>query len=256
MMDNITNSSSTITDSIADENQTRLSDDNIEEDFENEKIIRKFRLDNDLAQLRHKKHSEYMIHKSFENHTIDRGISFSKPVTHSGRKKSNSSSNIWPKNTMLIASDSIMSGLNEKRLQKDINVKVRCFPGSSITDMHSYLIPLLAKEPDFILLHVGTNDCTNKSAETILDELLHLKHFINQSLPNATIIISQPIIRTDNSKAMSTITTLNKMLNSLKLYILDNSNIEEKHLSNRGLHLNDYGTKRMALNIITLLKNL
>ena len=58
----------------------------------------------------------------------------------------------------------------------------------------------------------------NKSPETVMDELFHLKHFIEQSLPNATITLSQPIIRTDNPKAMATITTLNKILHSLKLH--------------------------------------
>ena len=51
---------------------------------------------------------------------------------------------------------------------------------------------------------------------------------------------------------MATITILTKILRSLKLHMLDDSNIEEKPLSNRGLHLNDYGTRWMALNIITL----
>ena len=61
----------------------------------------------------------------------------------------------WPANTLLIAADSIMSNLDEKKLSRHMNVKVRSFPGSSIADMYSYLQPLLIKEPKYLLTCVS-----------------------------------------------------------------------------------------------------
>ena len=41
----------------------------------------------------------------------------------------------WPTNTVLIAGDSILNGIEEDRLKKNHSVKVRSFPGSNIDDM-------------------------------------------------------------------------------------------------------------------------
>ena len=41
--------------------------------------------------------------------------------------------------------------------------------------MYEYISPLLRKEPDYIVLHIGTADAPNKSADDILIELLQLK---------------------------------------------------------------------------------
>ena len=106
--------------------------------------------------------------------------------------------NQWPINTLLIASDSIMSNIDEKRLSKNVNVKVRAFAGSTINDMYPYLEPLLRKEPSHILLHVGTNDSGVKSSEEIVFKLLQLKSYVKGILPTCTIYISLPTLRTDN----------------------------------------------------------
>jgi len=42
----------------------------------------------------------------------------------------------WQGKTLCIIGDSIINGLDEKRLQRNgIKVKVRCFPGSTINDV-------------------------------------------------------------------------------------------------------------------------
>ena len=65
----------------------------------------------------------------------------------------------WPKNTILIAGDSMINGINEKRISANFkSVKVRCFSGATIDDMYFNLIPLLKKKPATLVLHVGTNN--------------------------------------------------------------------------------------------------
>ena len=61
----------------------------------------------------------------------------------------------WPRNTILIAGDSMLSNLDERRLGINSNVKVRSFSGSTISDMYFYLHPLLQKQPEYVILHVG-----------------------------------------------------------------------------------------------------
>ena len=121
-------------------------------------------------------------------------------------KDESTQSTKWPTNTLLIASDSIFNNLDEKRLNKhNFKTKVCCFPGSTVSDMHDYLIPLLKKEPDHILIHVGMNDATNKSSGKILEELLRLKLFIQKKLPSCKVILSLPTIRNDDAKASLTV---------------------------------------------------
>ena len=156
-------------------------------------------------------------------------------------------------NTLLIASDSIMSNIDEKRLSKSVNVKVRAFAGSTINDMYSYLEPLLRKEPSHILLHVGTNDSGVKSSEEIVSELLQLKSHVKGILPNCTIYISLPTLRTDNPYAARTIRQLSTMLKQLNIQIMNNDYITAEQLGKKSVHLNRWGISKLAMNINSLI---
>ena len=162
----------------------------------------------------------------------------------------------WPSGTILIAADSICNKLDEKRLSRNNRVKVRSFPGATINDMYSYIKPLLEKQPDYIILHISTNDAVTKTSESILTELLQLKLYVETTLPSCVVIISEPILRLDNAKANFTIKHLSDKLRNLNIKLLPNRNITNDHLSKRGLHLNERGTGRLALNIITYIRHL
>ena len=142
------------------------------------------KLNQQLSHIRAEKHTEYAIlsgnindenkEKPFK---IDRGINGTLsnllPTSHNlkiDKSWCNSDEVIinphkWPSNTILIATDSIFNQIDEKRLSKQYNVKVRAFSGASVQDMYWYLHPLLAKEPDYILLHVGSNNCGVESPD-------------------------------------------------------------------------------------------
>ena len=107
--------------------------------------------------------------------------------------------NLWPERTLCIMGDSMNNGLDERRLERNgIKVKVRCFPGASISDMHDYCRPIIKKNHH--ILHVGTNDANEYSSREILDKLLNIKSFIESELPTCKIIISTPTYRNDNAK--------------------------------------------------------
>ena len=71
-----------------------------------------------------------------------------------------SDSKVWKKGTVLIVGDSVVSGLRESK----------------------YLVPLLRKRPDKIILHVGTNDAPHMRADEMLEELCKLKSLIWEML--------------------------------------------------------------------------
>ena len=49
----------------------------------------------------------------------------------------------WLKNTILIAGDSMINGINEKRISANFkSVRVRCFSAATIDDMYFNLIPM------------------------------------------------------------------------------------------------------------------
>ena len=82
-----------------------------------------------------------------------------------------SDSEVWKKGTVLIVGDSVVSGLRESKMSFRRNIKIRFFPGARIQDMYYYLVPLLRKRPDKIILHVGTNDVPHMKADEMLEEL-------------------------------------------------------------------------------------
>ena len=67
-------------------------------------------------------------------------------------------------------------GIRQELLKTDKhNVKVRFFTGETIEDMEDNIKSILKTEPDYIILHIGTNNATNLTACDILDKLLQLK---------------------------------------------------------------------------------
>ena len=100
----------------------------------------------------------------------------------------------------------MLSRIEERGIAKrDRKVKVKIFPGATIDDMHDYIKPLLKKCPDNIILHVGTNNTVNEPSKIVLGKLLDLKKFIEHTLPESNVVISNLITRIDNGKASLTV---------------------------------------------------
>ena len=59
-------------------------------------------------------------------------------------------------------------------------------------------------------------------------------------------MLSTPTLRTDNGKATLTVSQLVNHLLNLNIDVIDNRNIKSRHLSGKGLHLNDSGSKLLA----------
>ena len=118
--------------------------------------------------------------------------------------------------------DSIISGIAEKNFTGLTEVKVRSFPGATITDMRDHIKPLVRKKPAKIILHIATNDAIDLNADQVLEELLELKSYIEMTLPSCHVIISMLNLRCDNRKANKVIQDLNEMIANLSIDCVEN----------------------------------
>ena len=129
-----------------------------------------------------------------------------------------------------------MLGIREELLKTDKNdVKVRFCRGGTIEDTEDNTKSILKREPDYIILHVGSNNATNLTARDIRGKLLRLKSTILDALKLCKVVISRPTLHSGNGK---TALTNHHFCNLL-----------EDSLGGKGVPLNPYGTARLALNI-------
>ena len=154
-----------------------------------------------------------------------------------------------------IAGDSILNGIEENCLKKNLSVKVRSFPGSNIDDMYDYLKPLLKKKPSYIIIHVRSNDAPFKTSSQILDEMKNLIAHIESVLPSAIVYLSCPILRFDDAKAKLTLHHLIMKMQYLPNMIL-HDNVDKSCLGKKGAHLNPKGSGRLAINFLSLMRRL
>ena len=121
--------------------------------------------------------------------------------------------------------------------------------------MYFNLIPLLRKKTVALVLHLGTNNLSNKTFH-IYDKLLNLVHFIEENNPNCHVVLSSPIDRPDDGKTALTIKRLNSLLSESSLDIMDNNNIGQYFLGMHGLHLNAHGVGKLALDFIKRIRSI
>ena len=102
---------------------------------------------------------------------------------------------------------------------------------------------------------MGTNNSSNETSFEIYNKLLNLVHFIKENNPNCHVVLSSPIDRLDDGKAALTIKRLNSLLSESSLDIIDNSNIGHSFLGMHGLHLNEHGAGKLALNFVKKIRS-
>ena len=191
-----------------------------------------------LANLRHKK---ICLLKQTKRMTETMNSPMIHMTTSEQDERDNQSR--WPSGTCAIVGDSMVNGIDEKRLsQKYGNVKVFHFPGARIENLNHYIVPVIKNKPDY------ANDATTNSSRKMVDDLLMFKTNTSKQLPNCRIVLSKRTIRHDHGKANPIMRNVNKHLENLELESIDNNNINADHLGQKRLHLNPKGKDRLALN--------
>ena len=152
----------------------------------------------------------------------------------------------------------MLEEVDERRMSRKFNVKVRPHKGACIRDMYDHLNALLRKKPTYLILHVGTNDASKESttSDMVYDELIHLKDYAESKVPGMKVIISCPVVRSDNKLANMKILHVRNKLKRDGIKIINNENVTYDHLGRRGLHLNRKGTSRLAMNMIACIQRL
>ena len=73
-------------------------------------------------------------------------------------------------------------------------------------------------------------------------------------LPKAKVFFSTPTLRNDDGKANAILQKVSSNLKKSYVNIVENDNIITMGIGKRGLHLNEKGSGRLALNFINLIK--
>ena len=120
--------------------------------------------------------------------------------------------------------------------------------------MNQHIIPLIQKKPSHIIVHAGTNGAYHSTSREILNKFLKFKSPIQVKLSDCKVFILAPTLRSDNGIATLTVNQLTNHLLQFKIDIVDNRNIYRKHLSWKGLHLNESGSRRLAINFLEPIK--
>lgn len=136
---------------------------------------------------------------------------------------------------------------------------MKCFSGSTVEDMESYMLPSLRSDPDEVILHIGTNDLPNNSPRRVAEIIANLLENIAQN-STACITISGNVQRKDDPTMKSKVTEANKII---KLFagnrgwgFIDNSKISSSTLNHNGLYLNRVGSSALAKNMLSHLSDL
>ena len=80
-------------------------------------------------------------------------------------------------------------------------VKINSFPGCSTQDMRDHVKPLLRKNPDRIILHVGTNSLRESATpRSCAEEILNLVREIQVTAPEIEVAVSSLIDRSDDEE--------------------------------------------------------
>ena len=139
-------------------------------------------------------------------------------------------------------------------MSKNPKVNVTAFPGATTEDMADYMKPILRKNPEELVLHVGTNDLTTSERRQVAEALVDLASKASTEYPDTKISISGLISRNDDLKLKEKVLEVNKVLRQLcnqnEWDSIDNSNIKYGNLNPGGLHLTANGTKLLANNFI------
>ena len=103
------------------------------------------------------------------------------------------------KKTAVIVGDSIVWNVPSRSLNQSLKEYfsiVKSFPGATTQDMKDYIKPTIARKPDLVILHTGTNDLkSNQNPSDIANEIINLAK--NIKISRTKVSISSLIPRGD-----------------------------------------------------------
>ena len=116
------------------------------------------------------------------------------------------------------------------------------------------LVKVYKKKPTNVIIRIGTNDAPGSALRKIQDNLLKLRSLVNEKLPQCKVWLSNSTLRIDKGKATLTVSQLVNHLLNLGINVIDNRNMKSRHLSRKGLYLNDSGSKLLSRKFLEKIK--
>ena len=208
-----------------------------------------------LKEIRSRNHNRFLSTKKTtqkneitQNMTSHESLKDAKNVQQSQQKK-----NVNSRNQVFVCGDSLLNNIVGNGISsKKVKSIVRNFPGADSEDMIDYLKPILVKKkPQYLILHVGTNDVT--SGCNTAENLENIQKMITDLSPDTELIISKLIIRDDKPGMSDKVASVNRILENFaekyNLFLINNDNISRKMLSKKKIHLNGSGISQFAQNL-------
>ena len=136
-----------------------------------------------------------------------------------------------------------MNGIDDHRLCKHHNVKVRSHPGGTTRDIADHVKPVARRKPDMVIIHCGTNEFTNDFDTT--KHLEEVAEILKEESPHSKIVMSAAMMRSDGQGMEKKIDELRCKVKAVcveqRLDFFNNSNVDNSCLGQNGLHLNLMG---------------
>ncbi len=167
------------------------------------------------------------------------------------------------KPTVAFIGDSILRGIKKQEINKNVRnyyTVVKTFPGATIEDMESYMVPTLNKKPDGLIIHCGTNNLRSDKPEETAKKILNVA--LTASRTVRSVAVSRILARGDSDVMESKQAHVNNLLErSLETHGIDfikHENFDENWqdlLYDDGIHLNQRGTNVLGGNIVKFLNS-
>ena len=160
----------------------------------------------------------------------------------------------------VVVGDSMVKNLQGWRLSTEENhVVVKSFAGATTSDMENYVKPVIRKEPQKLILHVGTNDLKKLPPNRVAEGIANIATQIQEDSSGTEIVISSLLPGSDKPELSAKVKETNKLINAIccksKWKFIDHKLINATCLNSRGLHLNRKGTAQLAKNMSRYIKS-
>jgi hypothetical protein len=161
----------------------------------------------------------------------------------------------------VVIGDSMIKNIDPAKLSTACQGKVKfeSISGATVQDVQNKIISIIQNHgcTESVIFHVGTNDLTKNSTETVIHKMESL---IDQIKPYTNSIAMSSVIRRNDGKVsnrkVSSFNDMSKQLcQKLNVYFIDNDNINLSHLNGSKLHLNAKGTKELGRKLCGYIRN-